>query len=352
MVKPKAAKGKQSTAKARGSTKSKQRLKDGSAKSDASSNSKRANKASPSPSKSKASSSNASRKSPNPTPSKASPARTSKAKAKSDASSNSKRANKASPSPSKSKASSSNASRESPNPTPSKASPACTSKAKSVTSSPKATSSAIAVAQPNADNSAKARKSKSKQLKKQSGNDGFATPTSKGTRAEKKSPPTASTVASETSEKSLVRRSLKNSLNLEGKRVVDGSKKIKKTTTNVVKLQSHQIDWHQEGGETGVDFACKTLVEGLGDLSPEEIRDMARAKKVDILLDVFSPKALSYGFIPLAMKLGVDFSTVDMHSAFATKQSSKSTYTDFLQRWRSKQIEVVDSDESTSDKKK
>lgn len=302
MVKSKAAKGKQATANARGSTKSKQRVKDGSAKSDAGSNAKRANKASPSPSKSKASSSNSSRKSPNPTPSKASPARTSMAKA--------------------------------------------------ATSSPKATSSAIAVVQSNADNSAKARKSKNKKSKKQSGNDAFATPTSKGKRAEKKSPPTASTVSSEASEKSLVRRSLKNSLNLEGKRVVDGSKKMKKTTINPVKLQSHQIAWHQEGGETGVDVACKTLVESLGDLSPKEIRDMPHAKKVDILLDVFSPKALSYGFIPLAMKLGVDFSAVDMHSAFATKQSSKSTYTDFLQTWRSKQIEVVDSEESTSDKKK
>jgi len=302
MVKSKAAKGKQATAKARGSTKSKQRVKDGSAKSDAGSNAKRANKASPSPSKSKASSSNSSRKSPNPTPSKASPVQTSMAKA--------------------------------------------------ATSSPKATSSAIAVVQSNADNSAKAHKSKNKKSKEQSGNDAFATPTSKGKRAEKKSPPTASTVSSEASEKSLVRRSLKNSFNLEGKRVVDGSKKMKKTTINPVKLQSHQIAWHQEGGETGVDVACKTLVEGLGDLSPEEIRDMPHAKKVDILLDVFSPKELSYGFIPLAMKLGVDFSALDMHSAFATKQSSKSTYTDFLQRWRSKQIEVVDSDESTSDKKK
>ena len=302
MVKSKAAKGKQATANARGSTKSKQRVKDGSAKTDAGSNAKRANKASSSPSKSKASSSNSSRKSPNPTPSKASPARTSKAKA--------------------------------------------------ATSSPKATSSAIAVVQSNADNSAKARKSKSKKSKKQSGNDAFVTPKSKGKRAEKKTPPTASTVSSEASDKSLVRRSLKNSLNLEGKRVVDGSKKTKKTTINLVKLQSHQIAWQQEGGETGVDVACKTLVEGLGDLSPEEIRDMPYAKKVDILLDIFSPKELSYGFIPLAMKLGVDFSAVDMHSAFATKQSSKSTYTDFLQTWRSKQIEVVDSEESASDKKK
>ena len=302
MVKSKAAKGKQATANARGSTKSKQRVKDGSEKSDAGSNAKHANKASPSPSKSKASSSNSSRKSPNPTPSKASPARTSMAKA--------------------------------------------------ATSSPKATLSSIAVVQSNADNSAKARKSKNEKSKKQSGNDAFATPTSKGKRAEKKSPPTASTVSSEASEKSLVRRSLKNSLNLEGKCVVDGSKKMKKTTINPVKLQSHQIAWHQEGGETGVDVACKTLVEDLGNLSPEEIRDMPHAKKVVILLDVFSPKALSYGFIPLAMKLGVDFSAVDMHSAFATKQSSKSTYTGFLQTWRSKQIEVVDSKESTSDKNK
>ena len=302
MVKSKAAKGKQATANARGSTKSKQRVKDGSAKSDAGSNAKRANKALPSPSKSKASSSNSSHKSPNPTPSKASPARTSMSKA--------------------------------------------------ATSSPKSMTSAIAVVQSNADNSAKARKSKNEKSKKQSGNDAFATPTSKGKRAEKKSPPTASTVSSEASEKSLVRRSLKNSLNLEGKRVVDGSKKMKKTTINPVKLQSHQIAWHQEGGETGVDVACKTLVESLGDLSPKEICDMPHAKKVDILLDVFSPKALSYGFIPLAMKLGVDFLAVDMHSAFSTKQSSKSTYTDFLQTWRSKQIEVVDSKESTSDKNK
>ncbi len=67
---------------------------------------------------------------------------------------------------------------------------------------------------------------------------------------------------------------------------------------------------------------------------------------------MFSPKALSYGSIPLAMKLGVDFLVVDMHSAFHTKQSSKSTYTDFLQTWRSKKMEVVDSEESKSDKKK
>ncbi len=52
------------------------------------------------------------------------------------------------------------------------------------------------------------------------------------------------------------------------------------------------------------------------------------------------------------MKLGVDFLAVDMHSAFATKQSSKSACTDFLQTWRSKKMEVVDSEESTSDKKK
>lgn len=294
-------KGKQATAKARG-IKSKQRVKDGSMKSESGLKAKRANKVSPSPSKLKASSSNTSRKLPIRTPSKSSPART--------------------------------------------------SKAKTATWSPKGTSLDTSVVQSNGDNSTDAHKSRKWNTKKQNGNDVFSTPTSKGKRATMKSPPTASTVSSEASEKSSARRSLKKSLNLEGERVVDGSKKMKKTTEVPVKLQSHQIDWHQEGGKTGVDVACKTLVKGLGDLSPKEIRDMPHAKKVDILLDVFSPKALSYGFIPLAMKLGVDFSAVDMHSAFATKQSSKATYTDCLQTSRPKTIVLDDSEESTFDKKK
>ena len=309
MAGSKAAKSKRSTTKARRSPKSKQRTADGGVKSEASSKTKR------------------------------------------EASSKTKRDSKASASPSKSKDSSSKASRKSTSPALSKASPSSTSKAKAAALASKATSSAIALAQPNADNSAKPRKSMKKKTKKQSGNDGYTTPSAKGKSSDKKTPPTASTVASEASAKSLVRRSLKNSLNLEGKRVVDGSKKIKKTSTNVVKLQSHQIDWHLEGGKSGVDHACKVLVEGLDDLSAEEIHDMAHEKKVDILLDIFTPKELSFGFIPFAMKIGVDLSTLDMSSAFASKSSSKSMYEEALQKWKSKKIEVVDSDESTSDKK-